>query len=706
MSAIDLVGRSPLVDITATSVAVPIPAGWLPDDLAVVQLQQVSGDSAVTAPAGWTLQQRVQRTTTHVSSIYTRKLATADAGAGHDGETFNATFTATSQHFLAVAQVHRGVDTTTPVDVAIASSSGTITGGTLIRCTATTPTHLGRQVAFVSVATGTAPLTTPVSYDVTYRALGQWSDMDDAGVTGIYPTFAHLGAGDYSDITTSMASTFYDIANVLAAAPLHSFVTRTDAAYIWHVLTLRAADQSATPPVTTDLLTAASAQTYQLRALCSQPPLRAHGVLLAPSGVIDGDPKIVLQVSSPTRQDGGPPETYGDGTFGEGWYAGEQWIDLSALARGLSWGSGAESPGDRDRTGVLTVTLDSISGEASPFATSGELTNGGLSWLVSGRPIRVAITKNVAGADSWKPLYTGVIETVEESFTDNADAYVTVTATDTTALLTLDSRTAQTPAGSGDDLLERVGRILSDQQGTPWPFGLNASTWDVAEGVTAAIAATLQPTTLSGDPLTELYLAGDSDGTRILSDRHGSLRLAPTSPTSLVPRYVFANDPVGADLPVADLTPYSSNERILNRANGGRAGGSSLSRVDDGSIGRHGPLATGYGFPRTDLISQTDDQVLALLLRNLKAHADDYLGIAELDLDGDLAPADLFPALIDLAASALVSRYVVEVDWTHPTAGTLFVFLAVVAGMTHNLTMEGDQAKWTATIELAKAVLP
>lgn len=120
------------------------------------------------------------------------------------------------------------------------------------------------------------------------------------------------------------------------------------------------------------------------------------------------------------------------------------------------------------------------------------------------------------------------------------------------------------------------------------------------------------------------------------------------------------------------------------------------------SIAAFGAQASGFGWPRTDLLLTTDADVLTLLKKVADAQNDDFLGLSSLDLDADQAPTKLYAAMADLATGAIDQRLAVPVRWVHPD-GAAFTTSVAVIGMANSITMEGKQAKWTATLRTAKA---
>lgn len=428
-------------------------------------------------------------------------------------------------------------------------------------------------------------------------------------------------------------------------------------------------------------------------------PDRTVGVLMSPS-----DPfalMLSVQLCSPV------------GAGGAGWDQGVwgaaswtppgpgRWVDVSDRARGLSWVRGADQPGGRPRVGTATLTLANVDGEVSPWATTGDFATTE-SWLRAGLYVRFGVTRHSTSLtphDAYLPFFAGVIDSMDEDSDSFVDGWVTLALTETTATLAqYESLALASAVGGFDGFEDRLNRLLDDAS---WPFGTDLSLYSNP-------GATYQGTTLSGDRLTELYLTGDSVGKRILSNTRGQLAVAdpfsgvglPGSTGSGIAFTGFSNDPGALELPCANVKPYATIERVLNVVSASRVGGAVQTATNPASIALYGPVTTGYGFPRNDLIIVEDSVVLAVVTEAVSQHQFDGLGIASIDVDADMS-ADLWYVLAWLATQGVEGAGQFSVRWIHPS-GNEFKFLASLDSFTFGITMEGDQAKWTGTLSTSQ----
>jgi len=110
---------------SAASVSVTIPATTQIGDLILVHLGNVGNDTVGT-PAGWTS----LLTQVATGNTATQNILYKVAEAGDIGATATFTFSSASHACCAECRVYKGVDTTTPIDVAISQSTGSSTSPT------------------------------------------------------------------------------------------------------------------------------------------------------------------------------------------------------------------------------------------------------------------------------------------------------------------------------------------------------------------------------------------------------------------------------------------------------------------------------------------------------------------------------------------------------------------------------------------------
>lgn len=453
-----------------------------------------------------------------------------------------------------------------------------------------------------------------------------------------------------------------------------------------------------------------------LSSLFSEATPRSYGVALAPTDAHG------LQVSAQigVRNTG---QAVWDNTYvAAGWDGGKwddanfmTWVDVTSRARGMEWTRGTSDPISEPEVGTASITLDNRDGLVSPWATSGPFAqpvDGSAVWDVSKWDVRVAgsnaslIRPNTPvrfgatdSGSNWLPFFTGFIETVTEDSSDNVDAWVTLGLVDVAATLAAigsaqGNATSLLVAGNSwvlmsSGLLQDAGFTSSLSSTFIGSGSLNSAPLQVPDPMANRLAAaqTLMTSVngfVIGGPDGFLYFVGGGVGGTIWSSQP------------------FSNSPSGSNYPVVTMTPYSSTDRLLNSVSGTRIGGTEQTITDTDSIKQFGVQANALGWPRTDLLLQNDSDVLTLVTLVLNEQSQDFLGISSIDIDCDQNPAQLYYVMAVFSAQALENQYQLIVNWKHPSSAVFAATLSII-GFTHSITMEGSQAKWTATLKTAKA---
>lgn len=411
-------------------------------------------------------------------------------------------------------------------------------------------------------------------------------------------------------------------------------------------------------------------------------------------------------------------------------------VDVTDLLQGLSWTRGASSPGGKPETGTANVRLRNLDGAASPWATAGAFVAANRSWLRAGAYVRfgvnhLAFSQQDTPHPGYKAFFTGRIESIAESTDSAADAWVTLNLVETVA----DWAAYQVPVfpfglGFGDNLPDRVAHLLAlMNNGSGWPGQYNSWSSSGTDQMTAdaeiqarlsvsgsPFIPTLQHTTLTTNFWQELQLAADSTGQVIFADQSGAVGSRSTASVSHIDDSLldfhlkvgntwyttFTNGAPGSrelPIPVDGVTPYSSTDRLLNSVTAQRVGGVAQTYKDLASIQYYqSEFTTGLnsGFPRTDLTSSDDTTVAIIAKRASAAHAWDENGISAIQLDADMHPG-LWLQMVMLAYSGIERRQGFGIRWVHPSGNT-FTEAVLLDGFTMGITMEGSQAKWTASL--------
>ena len=374
-----------------------------------------------------------------------------------------------------------------------------------------------------------------------------------------------------------------------------------------------------------------------------------------------------------------------------------QWRDISAYVRGLHWRNGQSSPTARADVGDGTVTLKNRDGLTSPWATSGLFTFGGNSWIKAGLLIRWGIMctdipglGSLPGLNAFNSFFTGRVETVQEQTAENVDGWVDLTIVETTAELRGVPDDEVYPAQSA------ASGVFNAALGAGWQYqrDMQAPRDDV--------------------PTDNIIISGKSSMERaqffadcrhfdVIANGRGQLMLVERKHADGASGIVFSNDPTNYDTtlgtlcPMVTAQPYSTTERIINDviAQGDTAAG--VNEVQDlPSQNQHGIISHAFDFPRTDL-PMDSARITSLIQLVLNRRSRDDQGIASVDLHADQDTVHM-PAIMTYIAAYARGNPSFNVHWFHPS-GLSLKDIVVIEGQTHDITMEGGQILWTATLD-------
>lgn len=444
--------------------------------------------------------------------------------------------------------------------------------------------------------------------------------------------------------------------------------------------------------------------------LFAQDTPRSYGVILSPADAFQSKLSVQIGVRNTNQsmwdtEAGGWDELTWDDTN----YA--SWVDITARVRGLEWDRGSTDPISQPEVGTATLTLDNQDGEVSPWATSGPFTNpvdsqpvwdlsawdesipGSASSLIRpGAPMRFGVTLDDS---EWLPFFTGLIESIDEDSQDNVDAWVTITLVDIGSALAAIGQGNGTTGGGllvdgavGDNMLTG---LLAD---IAWPYALDAFI-----GSTLFVTAAYQVPDVTQNRLEAAQQLCISGNATLIASSAGTIGPVDRG-FHTDSGFIFSNDPAGGELPLVALTPYSSTDRILNVATGTRVGGTAQTATDPVSVDQFGVQANALGWPQSDLLLHDDGDVLTLAGLVVDSQSEDFLGISSIDVDADQAPTSLFFDLSTLATAGIETQGRFAVRWVHPS-GNVFEVDVWLLGFSHSITMQGNQAKWVATLRTA-----
>jgi hypothetical protein len=132
-----------------------------------------------------------------------------------------------------------------------------------------------------------------------------------------------------------------------------------------------------------------------------------------------------------------------------------------------------------------------------------------------------------------------------------------------------------------------------------------------------------------------------------------------------------------------------------------RVGGTQQAFSDSVSVGLRGQIGD---TPRTDLIVEDDETVLEVCRQIVLAASEDSIGVQSVSIDIDQDPLRLPLILAQYASRGLTEQTPLLLAWTHPSKTAVFNDALMIDGFSHNLTMQGNQAKWTCTMLTSRLV--
>jgi hypothetical protein len=234
---------------------------------------------------------------------------------------------------------------------------------------------------------------------------------------------------------------------------------------------------------------------------------------------------------------------YDVAVYDTGVYSVINWFDITDSVRGIQWHRGADEPGGRPQTGTAEITLDNRLGQWTPWADVEAA-----AYRRPGTLLRWSTFS--AAAEAWVPQMAGIVE----SWTEGSDAlgnecWVTVTLTETVALLANIDNNAGSSYGAGQYAGARCDRLLSSAR---WTMGL----YDEAASTIPLLA-----TDQSLNRLGELHLTADSSNCFFRAHRSGIAMLEAVDPVDH-PSY---NPPLTAryDTAVYNTDTYASTASTI-----------------------------------------------------------------------------------------------------------------------------------------------
>ena len=284
------------------------------------------------------------------------------------------------------------------------------------------------------------------------------------------------------------------------------------------------------------------------------------------------------------------------GLIGTGTLGAVTWTDVTSSVlegSGVSMNRGStriQGPYFRYEAGSCQFTLLNRDGNWDPTNTAGPYASGGVTQLKPGLPVRVSATYG----GSTFVLFVGKVDSWQVDYSEaGTHSTAQVTASDPIAYLVAANPLESGEQGTGENAGARMGRILDN---VDWPAA--------DRDLDTTGLGTFQATTLAQAAWTEATLVADSVNGYLAADNLG--RVVYREKNRLPRRSSVTFDDTGADLPLVDVQTSFDADQLYNLAKLARAGGTEQWAASTTSQSTYG-LST---FSRSDLVVQTDDQVL------------------------------------------------------------------------------------------------
>ena len=360
---------------------------------------------------------------------------------------------------------------------------------------------------------------------------------------------------------------------------------------------------------------------------------------------------------------------------------GYVWADITAHLRaadGISINRGStrnQGPYFRYEAGRASFVVDNRDGLFDPFNLAGTYVAGGKSLLRPGLPVRIQADYE----GTIFTLFVGFVDAWDVSFPANAfDSIVDVTAYDSAGVFAAADQGAAGEQGAGENAGERINRVLDN---IGWDEGLR----NIEAGTTDA----LQPTTLAQPAWTEMLLTADSVNGYLFVDRFGAPTFQSRSNFPRTPTQFFGT---GGN-PIRNLKISSDADQVFNVIKFARTGGSV--QVAQDAVSQAENRVRGYA--RSDLIVNSEDQVLGSANYVLSQHKDLVLRVEGFD-----------PVLSDTSAAALWADMLrLDMLSRHSSSFITTDGRAIVdEGLVRGLALKITPFDWRWTISSAQAPDP
>ena len=284
------------------------------------------------------------------------------------------------------------------------------------------------------------------------------------------------------------------------------------------------------------------------------------------------------------------------GLLGTGTLGATTWTDVTAdvlEGDGVSLNRGStrnQGPYFRYEAGSCQFSLLNRDGKWDPTNTTGPYAPGGITQLKPGVPVRISATS----AGTTFILFVGKVDSWQVGYSEaGTHSTAEVTASDPIAYLVAADPLESAEQGTGENAGARLNRILDN---VDWPTD--------ARDIDTSGFGTLQATTLAQGAWTEATLVADSVNGYLAADSLGRVVYREKNRLPRISSVTF--DDTGSNLPLVDVQTSYDTDQLYTLAKLACSGGTEQSATNEVGVSQFG-LST---FSRSDLLVQTDDQVL------------------------------------------------------------------------------------------------
>lgn len=369
------------------------------------------------------------------------------------------------------------------------------------------------------------------------------------------------------------------------------------------------------------------------------------------------------------------------------WGVGTSFSDVSAYTRSVETIRKFSQDFKAWTAGVATVVLDNMDGRFSPDNLTGPYTAGGITGIRPWCPIRISVIYDSVQYTIFSGYVTEWSETWENvEGPRTGDAYMTLSCIDEWGNLAREDGADTTPAGAGESFGARVIRIL------------NSTSFSGPVSVDTGYC-TMQATSLSDDPVSELAVTAASEGGAIWVDADGTIvardRYSLVEDSRSVNVQAMFGDAGPPEIPWSNIevSPYSG-DFIINYAAYTRVGGTTQTASDPVSISLYGRCPDKSSNKDT-LLNQNDAEVLTLAEMSVAINKDPEFIVTGIAINPVVAMATLAPLALDLRIRDLISVI------RRPPSATLHTMTryCFVSGIKH--TFAGGN--WTTQVDTSSA---